>query len=92
VWSRALADIERIGEIWHDCLQRHGGPYLFGRQRCMADAMYAPVCTRFQTYHVAVDDTATAYCRTIMAMPEMQEWVAAARAEPDDVDELDMDF
>lgn len=92
VWSRAQADIERITAIWRDALQRYGGPYLFGAQRCMADAMYAPVCTRFQTYHVAVDADAQAYGRTILAMPEMQEWITAARAEPDEVDELDMDF
>ena len=92
VWSRALGDIERIGEIWRDCLQRYGGPYLFGAQRCIADAMYAPVVTRFLTYHVQVDDTAAAYCRTIMAMPEMKEWVKAAKAEPEEISELDMDF
>lgn len=92
VWSRALADIERISEIWRECLQRYGGPFLFGKQRCIADAMYAPVATRFITYHVAVDATAKAYCKTIMAMPEMKEWVAAAKAEPEEIAELDMDF
>ena len=92
VWSRALADIERIAEIWRECLAAYGGPYLFGRQRCLADAMYAPVVTRLLTYHVALDAAAAAYCSTIMAMPEMQEWVAAAKAEPDEIAELDMDF
>jgi glutathione S-transferase len=79
VWSRALGDIERIGEIWRDGLQRYGGPYLFGPQRCMADAMYAPVVTRFLTYHVQVDAVAQAYCKTIMALPEMKDWVKAAQ-------------
>ena len=92
VWSRALGDIERIGEIWRECLQRYGGPYLFGEQRCIADAMYAPVVTRFLTYHVQVDAVAQAYCKTIMAMPEMKEWVKAAKAEPEEISELDMDF
>ena len=92
VWSRALGDIERIGEIWRDGLQRYGGPYLFGPQRCMADAMYAPVVTRFLTYHVQVDAVAQAYCKTIMAMPEMKDWVKAAKAEPEEISELDMDF
>lgn len=92
VWSRALGDIERISEIWRECLQRYGGPYLFGKQRCIADAMYAPVCTRFLTYHVQVDAVAQAYCKTIMAMPEMKEWVKAAQAEPEEITELDMDF
>jgi glutathione S-transferase len=81
-----------VVEIWRECIALYGGPYLFGRQRCMADAMYAPVATRFLTYHVALDEVCSAYCQTIMAMPEMQEWVAAAKAEPDEIDELDMDF
>ena len=54
--------------------------------------MYAPVVTRFLTYDVPLDAPCQAYCRTIMAMPEMQEWVAAAKAEPDTIEELDMEF
>ena len=92
VWSRAQDDIDRIFEIWRDCLQRYGGPYLFGERRGMADAMYAPVVTRFVTYHVPLDDACAGFARTIVAMPEMAEWVAAARAEPDEIDELDMEF
>ncbi len=92
VWSRALADIERISAIWRDCLSTYRGPFLFGAQRCLADAMYAPVATRFVTYHVALDAPSAAYCRTICAMPEMHEWVAAARLEPDEIAELEMDF
>ncbi len=48
--------------------------------------------TRLLTYDVAVDTACTAYCRTIMALREMQEWIAAARLEPAEIDELDMDF
>jgi glutathione S-transferase len=92
VWAGARPDIERITEIWTECLTLYGGPYLFGAQRGMADAMYAPVVTRFLTYDVALSAPCRAYCETIMAMPEMQEWLAAARLEPDDIDELDMDF
>lgn len=92
VWSRAVGDIERITSIWRDCLARYGGPYLFGGARCMADAMYAPVATRFVTYHVKVDAASAGYCRTVMAMPEMREWIAAAKLEPDEIAELDMDF
>jgi glutathione S-transferase len=58
----------------------------------MADAMYAPVATRFLTYDIPLDATCRRYCQTIMAMPEMVEWVAAAKAEPDDIAELDMEF
>ncbi len=92
VWSRAKGDIERITEIWRDCLARYGGPWLFGKQRSMADAMYAPVVTRFLTYNVALDPVCAAYCETVMAMPEMQEWIAAAKLEPIDIEELEVEF
>lgn len=92
VWSRAQGDIERVTEIWRDCLQRYGGPYLFGTGRTLADAMYAPVATRFLTYDVPLDAACAAYCATIMAMPEMQPWIDAARLEPDDIEELEVEF
>ena len=92
VWSKARDDIERITTIWRDCLKQYGGPFLFGKKRCMADAMYAPVVTRFKTYHVEVDAMCRAYGRRIMAMPEMNEWIDAAKVEHDDIEELDMEF
>jgi glutathione S-transferase len=92
VWAGALPDIERITDIWRECLAAYGGPYLFGARRTMADAMFAPVVTRFLTYDVTLDPASAGYCRTVMAMPEMQEWVKAARTEPEEIDELDMDF
>ena len=92
VWAGAQPDIDRIVEIWTDCLARYGGPFLFGAQRSMADAMYAPVVTRFLTYDVPLPAACQAYCHTIMALPEMQEWVAAAMLEPEDIDELEMEF
>jgi len=92
IWGGAKPDIERIVEIWTECLARYGGPFLFGKERGMADAMFAPVVTRFLTYDVALDPVCRRYCETIMAMPEMREWIAAARAEPDDIAELDMEF
>ncbi|PUA16343.1 glutathione S-transferase family protein [Glaciimonas sp. PCH181] len=91
VWSRAETDINHIISIWKYCLATYGGPFLFG-ERGMADAMYAPVVTRFLTYDVKLDPVCTAYCERIMAMPEMQEWIAAAKLEPDDIDELDVEF
>jgi glutathione S-transferase len=92
VWSRAQADIERVLEIWTDCLGRYGGPWLFG-ERGMADAMYAPVVTRFKTYDVRMQDPdCRDYCLRVMDMPEMQEWIAAARQEPEQVDELEVEF
>lgn len=92
VWSRAEADIARVLAIWKDCFARHGGPYLFGKKPCIADAMYAPVVTRLLTYDVALDRDSAAYCKRIMELPAMQEWVAAAREEPDEIDELDAEF
>ena len=92
VWSRAQADIDRIAAIWRDCLDAYGGPYLIGERPCMADAMFAPVVTRLETYHVPVDETCRRFCDTILAMPAMVEWYAAARAEPEDIEELEMEF
>lgn len=91
VWNRAAADIERVATIWRDCLGRYGGPYLFG-ERGIADAMYAPVATRFVTYEVKLDPVCTAYRDRIMAMPEMAEWIAAAVVEPEEIEELDAEF
>jgi glutathione S-transferase len=58
----------------------------------MADAMFAPVCSRFHTYDVKIDRECTAYGRTIMAMPLMKEWIKAAKAEPEELEELDVEF
>ena len=92
VWSRAQADIDRIFAIWRDCIDAFGGPYLLGSKRSMADAMYAPVATRLKSYHVPSDELCQAYCDTIFAMPEMQEWIDAAKVEPEDVEELEVEF
>ena len=91
IWTRAEADIRRISEIWTKCLGSSGGPFLFG-SRTMADAMYAPVVTRFMTYDVKLDGRLMEYCRVIMDMPEMQEWIAAAKLEPEDIQELEVEF
>lgn len=58
----------------------------------MADAMYAPVVTRFMTYDVKLDAQCTSYSERIMALPEMVEWIDAARNEAEEIDELDMEF
>jgi glutathione S-transferase len=78
----ALADIERIVAIWNGCRSHYaaGGPFLFGAFS-IADAMYAPIALRFQTYAVSVDGAAGIYARTLLALPALQEWVAAAHAE-----------
>ena len=91
IWSRAQADIERIQLIWRECLSASGGPFLFG-ERSLADAMYAPVVTRFMTYDVKLDNQLSAYATTIMTMPEMQEWIAASKLEPEDIEELEVEY
>ena len=92
VWSRAQADIDRVLEIWTECLGQYGGPYLFGKEVSLADAMYAPVVTRFLTYDIPLDKASAAYVKRITALPAMQEWIAEAQKEPDDIDELDAEF
>ena len=92
VWSRAQADIDRIVAIWRECLKAYGGPFLFGKQPGIADAMYAPVVTRFLSYDVALDSTSATYCKRVMELPAMKEWVAAAKQEPEEIDELDAEF
>jgi glutathione S-transferase len=92
IWSRAQADIDRVCTIWSDCLAESGGPFLFGEQRTMADAMYAPVVTRFETYDVKLEPRLKQYADLIMALPEMQEWIEAALAEPADIEELEVDY
>jgi glutathione S-transferase len=91
VWAGARSDIDRITAIWRERLEASGGPFLFG-ELTMADAMYAPVCTRFATYEVSVDPASADYCDRILQLPFMQEWTAAARLEPDEVEELEVEF
>jgi glutathione S-transferase len=77
----SLADVARIVALWEDCRRSgDGGPFLFGHFT-VADAMYAPVALRFQTYAVELSPLARAYADTMLALPAMQEWIAAARAE-----------
>jgi glutathione S-transferase len=91
IWVGAQADIDRIVAIWTECLEASGGPFLFGAPT-MADAMYAPVCTRFETYDVKLPPLAAAYRDRILALPSMKEWTEAAMSEPDELEELDVEF
>src|SRR5450755_2566039 len=75
VWTGAQADIERVMAIWRECLEKYGGPFLFGGLT-IADAMYAPVCSRFVTYDVKLDAKCAAYTRSIMGWPAMAQWIA----------------
>ncbi len=79
------ADIARIEALWADARTRFGnragGPFLFGAVT-IADAMFAPVVTRLETYGVAVSPETRAYMDAVLALPAMREWIAAAKAEP----------
>ena len=92
VWSAVQADIDRITEIWRDCLAASKGPWLFGAKPTIADAMYAPVVTRFRSYDVEMHGSCERYCKHIMAWSDMREWFAAAQKEPEQIDELDIEF
>jgi glutathione S-transferase len=92
IFAGAQPDIDRVETIWKECIERWGGPFLFGAKPTIADAMYAPVCTRFITYGVSLAETSEAYCETIMRWPPMVEWFAAANAEPEELAELDVEF
>jgi glutathione S-transferase len=92
LWSAARADIERITEIWGECLTTWGGPWLFGASPTVADAMYAPVVTRFRSYDVALDAACTRYAAQVFGWPLMQEWIEAAQREPEQIDELEVEF
>ena len=92
IFNGARGDIERICAIFEDCLGRSGGPYLFGARPVTADAMYAPVCSRFTTYDVRLPYVAEAYRDTIQRWDLVREWTESALAEPDEIEELDMEF
>ena len=79
----AKADVARVIAIWEDCRRRYGskGPFLFGHFT-NADAMYAPVVFRFQTYRIELPEASRRWSDTMLALPAMQEWHQAAAAEP----------
>lgn len=81
--AAATGDVARIESVWSECRARFGGggPFLYGAF-CVADAMYAPVVSRFHTYAVKVSDGARDYMRAHMELPAWQEWREAARQEP----------
>lgn len=70
----ALADIARIDALWRDCLDTYGGPFLFG-DFSIADAMYAPVVMRFNTWQPALSEAASGYVRRVTALPPVQAWI-----------------
>ena len=92
VWSSARADIDRILTIWTECLETWKGPYLFGDKFSVADAMFAPVATRFKTYDVSLSGVCRPYAERLLAWPGLVEWTEAALEEPAEIEELDIEF
>jgi len=86
------ADIARVCEIWRDCRARWGagGDFLFGAFSA-ADAMFAPVATRLDTYGIDLDETCGAYSRAVLSVPAFIEWREAALKEPWFVPEDEID-
>lgn len=76
------ADVARIEQIWRECRKTYGkgGKFLFGKF-CIADAMFAPVATRFETYAIPVAKDTRAYMDAVMATKAFQTWKAAALKE-----------
>jgi glutathione S-transferase len=76
------ADIAAIQTLWRECRKSfgEGGPFLFGAFTG-ADAMFAPVVTRFDTYDIAVDTGTQDYMSAVMNLPAFQQWRAAALKE-----------
>ncbi|TAU80577.1 glutathione S-transferase (plasmid) [Rhizobium leguminosarum] len=92
IFSGARPDVERVKAIWTECLEANGGPWLFGTAPTVADAMYAPVCTRFRTYAVELEPRLAAYVETVLCWPLMGEWTEGALVEPDEIVELEVEF
>ena len=92
IWAGPQADLDRIELIWTERLNAAGGPFLFGSSFTMADAMFAPVCTRVATYDVSLGEAATQYVDRILGLPEMDEWYKLAAEETEELEELDMEF
>jgi glutathione S-transferase len=85
VTPEVQADINRIATVWRDCRKRFGeaagGPFLFGGFT-IADAMFAPVVSRFRTYKIELDESCQAYADAVWTLPSFQEWQEAAGHEP----------
>ena len=85
-----LAEISRIQAMWNDCRARFGadGPFLYG-EFSVADAMYAPVVSRFHTYEVELEGAAREYAEFVYALAAMQEWITGANAETEVISEYE---
>ena len=92
VWSGVECDIARITSIWTDCLNDHGGPWLFGAHPTVADAMFAPEATRFVTYGITLEPMCERYVDTVLAWTDVQDWIQLAMEEEDMLLDPEGDF
>ena len=83
--SAVRADVQRLVEMWSALLQQHGGPLLFSHFT-VADAYFAPICTRIKTYALPVPAHIAAYVDRVCALPGVQAWMTQAKAEKDFLD------
>jgi glutathione S-transferase len=83
--SGVRAEVARLVTMWREGLTSHGGPMLFGNFS-IADAYFAPICTRLVTYALPLPDDIAAYVRRVMTMPGVAAWVKEACAELDFLD------
>jgi len=88
VTPETLAEVKKMEALWRDCLEKSGGPFLFG-DWSIADAFYTPVATRFRSYQVSIADDSHAYCERLMAEPEFLEWDKRAASETDTIEAFD---
>ncbi|MDJ0957151.1 MAG: glutathione S-transferase family protein [Arenicellales bacterium] len=89
--EQARIDVSRIQEIWGLCRRKYSeqGPWLFGAFS-IADVMYAPVASRFQTYDISLEETGRAYAETVLLDPHIQQWYADSEAEPEVITEYEV--
>ena len=79
------ADVKRIVELWSELLLKYKGPMLFG-EFSAADAYFAPVCMRFNTYQLPLPQNITDYVGRVTNLPAVQAWIKAALLEKDFVE------
>ena len=85
-------DIARVSAVWREALERYGGdegPFLYGRFT-NADAMYAPVVSRFETYAIEIDPVLRSYMDAVLSLPAFVQWRKAAAAEPWVIDRVEI--
>lgn len=82
VTTALRSDLVRLDTLWQEGLSRHGGPFLGGDRFTAADAFFAPVAYRVQSYGLALSPAAMAYAQGLLALPSMQDWYGAALQEP----------